>query len=388
MTRPAAGASLREPRASTGGQRGRAPPQEPGQGGSVRARGPEEELARMTRSSRWSSIAVLAATVAIVFAACGGSTASTAPSASAAAPSASAAASAAASAPAFAALQYPETGEAPCGDRAVRRRVQEDQRPGRTNGRLRPVRPRRRLPVQDRVHVVRDQRHGLARDPYRPGGHGQPEDPVRGQRNGRLQAQGVEPRPGRDLRGERRLLGHEGADPDGDPPLEQRSGPAARRAPGRHRRRHRQRRPDRLRDRRGRLQPRSSSRATGLNIFYLGFNNTFKPWDNEKVRQAIAMGIDRKRIVDNFYPAGSEVADYFTPCAIPNGCVGAEVVRLRCRRGQGRADRGRLRSSARPTSCTSARRSAATSRIRPSSRPEIQAQLKDNLNINVELDQQ
>ena len=34
------------------------------------------------------------------------------------------------------------------------------------------------------------------------------------------------------------------------------------------------------------------------------------------------MGIDRKRIVDNFYPPGSEVADYFTPCAIPNGCVG------------------------------------------------------------------
>ena len=34
------------------------------------------------------------------------------------------------------------------------------------------------------------------------------------------------------------------------------------------------------------------------------------------------MGIDRKRIVDNFYPPGSTVADHFTPCAIPNGCVG------------------------------------------------------------------
>jgi ABC-type transport system substrate-binding protein len=40
------------------------------------------------------------------------------------------------------------------------------------------------------------------------------------------------------------------------------------------------------------------------------------------VRQAIAMGIDRQRIVDNFYPVGSEVASHFTPCAIPNGCVG------------------------------------------------------------------
>ncbi len=34
------------------------------------------------------------------------------------------------------------------------------------------------------------------------------------------------------------------------------------------------------------------------------------------------MGIDRQRIVDNFYPPGSEVATHFTPCAIPNGCAG------------------------------------------------------------------
>jgi ABC-type transport system substrate-binding protein len=59
-----------------------------------------------------------------------------------------------------------------------------------------------------------------------------------------------------------------------------------------------------------------------LNIFYVGMNNVFPPFDNEKVRQAIAMGIDRQRIVDNFFPAGSEVASHFTPCAIPNGCVG------------------------------------------------------------------
>jgi ABC-type transport system substrate-binding protein len=59
-----------------------------------------------------------------------------------------------------------------------------------------------------------------------------------------------------------------------------------------------------------------------LNIFYIGMNNTYPPFDNEQVRQAIAMGIDRQRIVDNFYPAGSEVASHFTPCSIPNGCVG------------------------------------------------------------------
>jgi peptide/nickel transport system substrate-binding protein len=59
-----------------------------------------------------------------------------------------------------------------------------------------------------------------------------------------------------------------------------------------------------------------------LNVFYVGFNNTVKPFDNEKVRQAIAMGIDRQRIIDNFYPKGSTVADFFTPCAIAGGCEG------------------------------------------------------------------
>jgi ABC-type transport system substrate-binding protein len=61
-----------------------------------------------------------------------------------------------------------------------------------------------------------------------------------------------------------------------------------------------------------------------LNIFYFAMTNTFEPFNNLKVRQAIAMGIDRQRIVDNFYPAGSEVASHFTPCSIPNGCVGED----------------------------------------------------------------
>ncbi|HSO26715.1 MAG TPA: ABC transporter substrate-binding protein, partial [Anaerolineales bacterium] len=59
-----------------------------------------------------------------------------------------------------------------------------------------------------------------------------------------------------------------------------------------------------------------------LNIFYVGMNNTYEPFNNELVRQAIAMGIDRQRIVDNFYPPGSEVASHFTPCSIPNACEG------------------------------------------------------------------
>jgi ABC-type transport system substrate-binding protein len=40
----------------------------------------------------------------------------------------------------------------------------------------------------------------------------------------------------------------------------------------------------------------------GTNIFYIGFNNRFEPYTDVRVRQALAMGIDRQRIVDNFYP--------------------------------------------------------------------------------------
>ena len=71
----------------------------------------------------------------------------------------------------------------------------------------------------------------------------------------------------------------------------------------------------------------------GLNTLYFGFNNnptvegfdnSTNPFANEQVRQAIAMGIDRQRIVDNFAPPGTEVASHFTPCAIAFGCDGDE----------------------------------------------------------------
>ncbi len=60
------------------------------------------------------------------------------------------------------------------------------------------------------------------------------------------------------------------------------------------------------------------------NTLYVGFTNTFSPWDNVDVRKAIAMGIDRQRIVDNFMPAGSSVATHFTPCEVPHGCDGED----------------------------------------------------------------
>lgn len=57
----------------------------------------------------------------------------------------------------------------------------------------------------------------------------------------------------------------------------------------------------------------------GTNVFYIGFNNTIAPFDDIRVRQAIAHAINKQRIVDNFYPEGSSVATQFMPPAIPIG---------------------------------------------------------------------
>jgi peptide/nickel transport system substrate-binding protein len=62
----------------------------------------------------------------------------------------------------------------------------------------------------------------------------------------------------------------------------------------------------------------------GLNVFYIGMNNAHPPFDNQKVRQAIAQGIDRNRIMSTFYPEGSNVAQWFTPCSIAFACEGEE----------------------------------------------------------------
>ena len=60
----------------------------------------------------------------------------------------------------------------------------------------------------------------------------------------------------------------------------------------------------------------------GLNTMYLGFNVDTEPWTDVRVRQAVAMGVDRQRLVENFYPEGSTVAEYFTPCEIEFACEG------------------------------------------------------------------
>jgi ABC-type transport system substrate-binding protein len=48
-------------------------------------------------------------------------------------------------------------------------------------------------------------------------------------------------------------------------------------------------------------------------IFYVGMNRNIPPFDNQLVRQAVAHAVDRQRIVDNFFPAGSNVATDFVP---------------------------------------------------------------------------
>lgn len=56
-----------------------------------------------------------------------------------------------------------------------------------------------------------------------------------------------------------------------------------------------------------------------LNVLYIGLNNAKPPLDNEKVRQALATAIDKDRIVKNFDPPGSLVAEQFVPPPLKPG---------------------------------------------------------------------
>jgi peptide/nickel transport system substrate-binding protein len=50
-----------------------------------------------------------------------------------------------------------------------------------------------------------------------------------------------------------------------------------------------------------------------FNVAYVGFNISRKPTDDPKVREAIAHGLDRQAVVDNFYSGRAEVATQFMP---------------------------------------------------------------------------
>ena len=123
---------------------------------------------------------------------------------------------------------------------------------------------------------------------------------------------------------------------------------------------------------------------TALNTMYLGMTNTFEPWDDVNVRKAIAMGIDRQRIVDNFYPRGSEVASHFTPCAIPNGCAGDSWYDF-----DPEAARALLADAGFPEGFSTKLyyRDVVRPYISEVGRvmEDVQAQLKENLNIDTEI---
>jgi len=120
------------------------------------------------------------------------------------------------------------------------------------------------------------------------------------------------------------------------------------------------------------------------NVFYMGFTNTFTPWDDVRIREAVALGIDRQRIVDTFYPPGSETASHFTPCSVTNGCQGdswydfdvdaAKALLAEAGYPDGFATKIYYRDVTRGYLPTPGNVAA-----------DIQAQLKENLNIDAEV---
>tara|TARA_Y100001934_G_scaffold268589_1_gene350850 strand:+ start:2906 stop:4516 length:1611 start_codon:yes stop_codon:yes gene_type:complete len=50
-----------------------------------------------------------------------------------------------------------------------------------------------------------------------------------------------------------------------------------------------------------------------LGSYFFRFNTTRKPFDDVRVRQALSMAIDKRRIVENITKAGEQVADHFVP---------------------------------------------------------------------------
>ena len=121
-----------------------------------------------------------------------------------------------------------------------------------------------------------------------------------------------------------------------------------------------------------------------LNVFYIGMTNTHPPFDNIKVRQAVAMSIDRQRIVDNFLPKGSIVASHFTPCSIPNGCVGDDYYTF-----DPAAGKALLAEAGFPDGfkTTITMRDVVRGYLPEPGvvATDIQAQLKENLNIDAEI---
>ncbi len=136
----------------------------------------------------------------------------------------------------------------------------------------------------------------------------------------------------------------------------------------------------------------SFSPREGLNTFYVGMNNTDKPWDNLDVRTAIAQAIDRQKLVDSYYPPGSEVAKYFTPCAIPDACGGDATWAYDPAAAKAEFIKGMTAEGLDPTTFTTKLQFRAAVRgylpDPPTIAQEIANELQTNLGITVTLDLQ
>jgi peptide/nickel transport system substrate-binding protein len=335
----------------------------------------------MHRSPKWSSLAVFAAIVALVFAACGGSTATSSPSAS---EEASSAPSAEVSAAPFEGMVYPETGEAPCGDgtytgqlkkiTAVDAATVEFQLCGPDAAFL-PKIAFSVFGIEDSAYLEAHAADGSYLE--KPNGTGPYtlEEWSKGNRmvfkafDGYWGSKALTP--GLEFRwsdeAAQRLLELQSGNVDGID------------NPG----------TSDIATIQGDSSLQFAPRA-GLNTMYLGFNNTIKPWTNEKIRQAIAMGIDRQRIVDNFYPEGSTVADYFTPCEIPYACEGDKTWGFDLDAAKALLAEGMAEEGIDSISTKIQFRAAVRGYLPdpPVIATEIQQQLKANLGIDATLDLQ
>src|SRR4051812_3768868 len=278
------------------------------QGGHrVRAGSIEEEIRTMPQTpKRWSLKGVaLAASLTVVFAACGG--AATTPSPSSAAPAstapsaapASAGTSAAPSAAAFTGMTYPETGEAPCGVAPYAGNLKKITAIDALTVEFQLCNPDAAfLPkvafsafgIQDSDYLTAHATDGKLLDTPNGTGPYKLKEWSKGNRmvweanpdywGGAPKTAGLEFRWSDESAA--RLLDLQsgtvdGMDNPGTPDIATIQG-----------------------DANLAFYPRA-----GLNTLFLGFNNTIKPWDDVRVRQAIAMGIDREQIVKNFFPEGS-----------------------------------------------------------------------------------
>jgi ABC-type transport system substrate-binding protein len=269
----------------------------------------------MHRSPKWSPLAALAATLALVFAACGGTTSSASPAASEAPASAAPSAEATAAAP-YEGMVYPESGDSACGTDGYTGQIGSIKALDAGTVEFTLCAPDAAFlakiafsvfGIQDADYLAAHAEDGSYLD--QPNGTG-PYTLTEWSKGNRMVFSAfpdywgeAAKTPNLELRwsdeAAQRLLELQSGNIDGMD------------NPG----------PSDIATIQGDSSLQFAARP-GLNTMYLGFNNTIAPWDNVKVRQAIAMGIDRERLVENFYPEGSTVANYFTPCEIEFACEG------------------------------------------------------------------